>query len=294
MHSITRAPRTNPPATPDWRPPPIASPASGHGSKLRTTAGPVLDDFTRLDLAIYRTIAATPTPRLDEPMRRLSNLANHSKLWLLIAAAMGGVGGRAGRKAGIAGGAAIVINSVIVNLVVKRAGRRARSTASPRPFPAARHVTMPTSPSFPSGHTASGFAFAAAQAGVAPLIAAPLPPSGHGGGLLPRPRRCALPRRRCRRCPHRHHRRRVCRTVAPIDRPSRPDSVVTGCSSRSAVVPYRVEIGQRPAADGCACRGETPNMRSRSSVMRSVVSSTSRSGWSWSSWPRAIDGRPPS
>ena len=40
--------------------------------------------------------------------------------------------------------------------------------------PAGRHVKMPTSRSFPSGHTASAFAFADAVGQTLPAAAAPL------------------------------------------------------------------------------------------------------------------------
>ena len=41
-------------------------------------------------------------------------------------------------------------------------------------MPDARHVPMPTSTSFPSGHSASAFAFAAAVGGSIPVLGAPL------------------------------------------------------------------------------------------------------------------------
>jgi hypothetical protein len=61
----------------------------------------VLRDLGRLDLAVYRAIASTPTPTLDEPRRRLSDVATRSQLWLGIAGGMAGgmalVGGKTGR-----------------------------------------------------------------------------------------------------------------------------------------------------------------------------------------------------
>jgi len=45
---------------------------------------------------------------------------------------------------------------------------------STRVQPIARHVRMPTSTSFPSGHTASAFAFAAGVGRVLPQAAVPL------------------------------------------------------------------------------------------------------------------------
>lgn len=152
----------------------LASRLGARSTRSRAAAKPLLEDLTRLDLAVYRSIAATPSPTMDEPMRRLSDLANHSKLWLLVAGGMGVLGGRRGRRAAVAGIAAVALNSAIVNIPIKLASGRARPDRKAAGVPAARQVTMPDSPSFPSGHTASGFAFAAAVAGTAPAIAAPL------------------------------------------------------------------------------------------------------------------------
>ena len=59
------------------------------------------------------------------------------------------------------GTVAIGVTSALVNLAVKSAWSRQRPTGSvPGPGPAER--AMPASTSFPSGHAASGFAFAAA------------------------------------------------------------------------------------------------------------------------------------
>ena len=48
----------------------------------RSVAAKALHELAQVDLAVYRAIAGTPTPTLDEPLRRLSGLANHSKLWV--------------------------------------------------------------------------------------------------------------------------------------------------------------------------------------------------------------------
>ena len=48
----------------------------------RSVAAQALHELAEVDLAVYRAIAGTPTPTLDEPLRRLSGLANHSKLWV--------------------------------------------------------------------------------------------------------------------------------------------------------------------------------------------------------------------
>jgi membrane-associated phospholipid phosphatase len=140
----------------------------------RPTLTAVLHDLGRLDLAVYRAIAATPTPTLDQPLRRLSDAATHSKLWLGIAGAMAVVGGRAGRRAALNGVAALAVDSAAVNLVGKLWFRRRRPNPDAAGVPDRRRVQMPASASFPSGHTASGFAFAEAVGEVTPGIAMPL------------------------------------------------------------------------------------------------------------------------
>ena len=133
-----------------------------------------LHELAEVDRAVYRAIASTPTPTLDEPLRRLSGLANNSKLWLGAAGALFVFGGRSGRRAAVTGVAAVGINSVLVNLPLKSASRRERPDRETAGVPAQRWVPMPTSTSFPSGHSASGFAFAGAVAGSMPGLAIPI------------------------------------------------------------------------------------------------------------------------
>jgi undecaprenyl-diphosphatase len=66
-----------------------------------------LRELGAVDQAIYSAVASTPTPSLDEPLRRLSNAANNSRLWLAIAAALAVAGGRSGRRAAVRGTLAI-------------------------------------------------------------------------------------------------------------------------------------------------------------------------------------------
>jgi undecaprenyl-diphosphatase len=161
-------------------PPETSPPAARLASRLEPTVRQqprlrrVLHQVAELDLAIYQAVAVTPTPDLDEPMRQLSQLANHAKLWLGTAAVMATVGGRTGRRVAAAGVAAVALNSLIVNAPMKLAGKRERPDREGAKVPLARHVSMPLSPSFPSGHAASGFAFAAAVGGTLPAAAAPL------------------------------------------------------------------------------------------------------------------------
>lgn len=52
-----------------------------------------------VDRAVYQAVADTPTVQLDRHVRRLSNAANYSRLWLGMAAAIAVLGRRRGRRA---------------------------------------------------------------------------------------------------------------------------------------------------------------------------------------------------
>ena len=121
-----------------------------------------LRELGAIDRAIYSAVASTPTPTLDEPLRRLSNAANNSRLWLAIAAGLAVAGGKAGRRSAVQGTLAIGIASALVNLAAKSVWSRQRPDRTGAGVPGERNVRMPTSTSFPSGHAASGCAFASA------------------------------------------------------------------------------------------------------------------------------------
>ena len=129
---------------------------------IRRQVGEALRELGALDQAIYSAVASTPTPSLDEPLRRLSGAANNSRLWLAIAAGLAVGGGRSGRRAAVQGTLAIGATSALVNLVVKSLWSRQRPYRAAARVPGQRNVPMPASTSFPSGHAASGFAFASA------------------------------------------------------------------------------------------------------------------------------------
>ena len=133
----------------------------------------VLAEVSRLDEAAYRAIAETPTPTLDTALRRLSRAADKSRLWIGTAAVMAVVGGSRGRRAALAGVAAIGVTSAVVNLGFKPLARRNRPDRAEAEH-SGRHVLMPESTSFPSGHSASAFAFAESVSGTLPLLGIPL------------------------------------------------------------------------------------------------------------------------
>jgi membrane-associated phospholipid phosphatase len=133
-----------------------------------------LNEAERVDLALYGAIARTPTPVLDTGMARLARAANYSRLWVSFAAALAVTGGRSGRRAAAYGLASVAVTSAVANLAVKPLGRRRRPDRVGDEVPVARHVRMPGSRSFPSGHAASAFAFSAGVGRVLPAVAVPL------------------------------------------------------------------------------------------------------------------------
>jgi undecaprenyl-diphosphatase len=139
-----------------------------------SAARALVEEVERLDLASYAAIASTSTPRLDRRMARLSRAADYSRLSLAAAAGLAAFGGRDGRLAAIRGLAAISITATVVNVAVKPLARRHRPDREGHEVPAARHVSMPRSRSFPSGHSASAFAFAGAAGGTMPSVSLPL------------------------------------------------------------------------------------------------------------------------
>jgi membrane-associated phospholipid phosphatase len=134
----------------------------------------VLRQLGDLDRAIYAAIAATPTPDLDVGIRRLSRMADYSRLWIGIAAAMAVLGGPGGRRVAARGLLTMGVTSAIVNLGVKSLYPRRRPDRGEARVPQDRQVRMPSSRSFPSGHSASGFAFATSVGQDVPALALPL------------------------------------------------------------------------------------------------------------------------
>jgi undecaprenyl-diphosphatase len=107
-------------------------------------------------------------------MARLSHAADYSRLSLAAATLLAATGGRRGRRAAAHGVAAVGVTAIVVNLAVKPLGRRRRPDRAAERVPVARHVRMPSSTSFPSGHAAAAFAFAAGVGHVLPSAAIPL------------------------------------------------------------------------------------------------------------------------
>src|SRR4051812_7720759 len=97
------------------------------GMSLPEPSRPAVErEVTRLDVAVYAAIAATPTPTLDRSFAAVSRAADDSKLWIATAAVLALTGGREGRRAALDGLASVALTSMIVNVGVKPLQRRRR------------------------------------------------------------------------------------------------------------------------------------------------------------------------
>jgi membrane-associated phospholipid phosphatase len=159
------------------KPPETVGDALARGVETRRGPGSpwvgALRELGAVDRAVYQAVAQTPTAGLDGPVRRLSRAADHSRLWLGIAAAIALLGGGRGRRAAIEGVLSIGVTSATVNLGLKPIHRRRRPEGVADLWPE-RHVAMPESTSFPSGHAASAFAFAYAVGRHLPGLGVPI------------------------------------------------------------------------------------------------------------------------
>jgi membrane-associated phospholipid phosphatase len=144
------------------------------GAEQPTRAAAWLRDAERVDLALYAAIARTPTPALDGAMARLTRAADYSRLSIGAAAVIAAGGGRRGRRAAASGLVSVGITAAIVNLALKPLGRRRRPDRLAEQVPVARHTRMPISTAFPSGHSATAFAFATGVGHVLPAASIPL------------------------------------------------------------------------------------------------------------------------
>ena len=112
-----------------------------------------------LDREVFEAIAESPTPLLDTVMPPLTRAADHSKLWLVIAAALAASGKPRASRGAIRGVASLGVTSLLTNQFAKRLWTRPRPSRTSVPL-ARRIRHFPTSNSLPSGHSASAAAFA--------------------------------------------------------------------------------------------------------------------------------------
>ncbi|MET9883697.1 phosphatase PAP2 family protein [Streptomyces sp. NPDC006430] len=127
------------------------------------------------DRELFDKVARRHWPPADRVLPRLGRAANHGMLWGGAAAAIALLGSAGARKAALSGVASLAVASATVNTVGKWSVRR------PRPLlegvPEGRRLgRQPQTTSFPSGHSASAFAFTTGLALEAPGWAAALAP----------------------------------------------------------------------------------------------------------------------
>jgi len=118
-----------------------------------------LDAFDR---RLFHLLTRREQVLLDRGLKTLTTTANRSVLWLSISTVLAVAGGDRGRRAALRGLLAISLTSTLVNLPLKYVARRARPSRRRGDRPPA--LPIPGSFSFPSGHSASAFAFTTAIA----------------------------------------------------------------------------------------------------------------------------------
>lgn len=134
------------------------------------------------DLALFRRVARSENETLDLVLPRLTSAADNSRLWMVLAAALFLTGRREPRRAALRGLLSVAATSALVNGPLKMIGRRTRPILDLVPS-ARRALRIPVTTSFPSGHTASAFAFATGATMELPLLAPLLYPLALGVGV---------------------------------------------------------------------------------------------------------------
>jgi diacylglycerol kinase family enzyme/membrane-associated phospholipid phosphatase len=109
-----------------------------------------------LDTRLHAFVGGLRSSPADRWLLRLTNAANHGRLWLVIGGLLALRRG-ALRRGAIRGAGSMAITSALTNAVLKTLFRRARPVHSGRTERSLRR--SPTSSSFPSGHAASAAAF---------------------------------------------------------------------------------------------------------------------------------------
>lgn len=131
------------------------------------------DAIEDADLILFRRAARWHAPALDRTLPPLTRSANKSVLWAAIAALLHTFGARHGRRGALRGLFAIAVTSFATNIPAKLFWRRDRPSLDEVPQ-VRRLARLPTSTSFPSGHSASAFAFVTGVALEKPVVGVPL------------------------------------------------------------------------------------------------------------------------
>jgi undecaprenyl-diphosphatase len=136
-----------------------------------TSRSPLLRRLHEIDEEWFERISEWESPAMDRIMPALSQAASHSKIWMAVAVALSLAGGKKGRRTAVEGLTAVAITSLLANVVAKGLFRRQRPTDQ---VPEERRLPTPKSSSMPSGHAASGAAFARVVGAAYPGLRIPL------------------------------------------------------------------------------------------------------------------------
>ncbi len=117
---------------------------------------------------MFEAVAGSDSPLLDVAMPKLTRVADHSVLWAVIATGMSLSRSRRLKRAAGRGMVSLAVTSLVANQLAKRLRSRARPGLGSVPL-VRRALRMPTSNSFPSGHSASAAAFAVGVAMESPV-----------------------------------------------------------------------------------------------------------------------------
>ncbi|MDL5158173.1 bifunctional phosphatase PAP2/diacylglycerol kinase family protein [Actinomycetospora termitidis] len=128
-----------------------------------------------LDRRITEGVGDLPPGRVDDALLHLTRSANHSGLWFATASVLAALGTRRTRRGALRGVFAIGLASFASNALLKPLVPRRRPAAELLP-PYRSLPDRPTSSSFPSGHSASAFAFAVGVGLESPRAGAVLAP----------------------------------------------------------------------------------------------------------------------
>lgn len=125
------------------------------------------------DRALLRRLSALDRGAPGGVTLWLGRAADHSALWIAVAAGLGATRHKWARRAALRGLAGLAISSTAANVITKQLVGRGRPAQATAPV-LRRPARTPRTTSFPSGHAASAAAFATGVALEMPALAAPV------------------------------------------------------------------------------------------------------------------------
>jgi undecaprenyl-diphosphatase len=134
---------------------------------VRSGSTPIRGRLQHMDRRLMRGSVRVRSRTTDRALVGITRSANYSRLWLFIAGLLAAFGGRQGRSASGRGVVALAIAAAVANGPAKLLVRRRRPFLRSRPT----LIRMPRSTSFPSGHSATAFAFATGACAELPILA---------------------------------------------------------------------------------------------------------------------------